>query len=323
MVNSNEVFEVIKPGLQTTVQDLGRTGFQRHGIVVSGAMDSYALIMANFLVGNVKNAAGLEITLTGPKLYVKKSCIIAITGADMSPMINREPVPMWTNIRVEKDSIIEFGSLKSGCRAYLAVNGGIDVPVVMGSRSTYLKAKIGGYEGRALKSGDILSTGEDYVVSPSKLKNRRRLSYELIPTYTKEIQLRVMKGPQWDMFKKESQEQFFSSNFLVTNQSDRMGYRLTGTTLELKSAKEHITDPIPLGSIQVPSNGEPIILLADRQTTGGYPKIATIISVDISKVAQAKPGDIIHFTPIEIEESHKLLREENRVIELLKFLYLK
>lgn len=317
---NHEVFEVIKPGMQTLVQDLGRRGFQKYGIVVSGAMDSYAFKIANLLVGNSEKAAGLEMTLTGPKLYVKKDCVIAITGADMSPMVNGVHVPMWSTIKIKKGSIIEFGPLKSGCRAYLAVNGGIDVPLVLGSRSTYLRAKIGGYKGRALKGGDILSIGNDYIVPPSNLINRRRLMNQLVPVYSKDIHVRVIKGPQWDMFNKQSQELFFASEYIISNQSDRMGYRLVGPSLALKTNSEHITDPIPLGSIQVPASGEPIILLADRQTTGGYPKIATVISVDIPKIAQGKPGDRVQFFSVDMEESHKLLREQNKILQVLTLL---
>lgn len=319
----NLVFEVVSPGLQTMVQDLGRYGYQKYGIVVSGAMDSYAFKMGNILVGNAEHAAGLEMTMIGPSLLVKMDCVVAITGANLSPTVNGEQVPMWTSLKVSKGSLIEFGPLKSGCRAYLTVNGGIAVPTVMGSKSTYLRANIGGYKGRALKVKDLLYRGNDDLISPYKFSWRRKLAPEYIPIYTNNIRLRVIKGPQWDAFTPESKEQFLTTTYTISSQSDRMGYRLSGEGLEVAENQEHITDPIPLGGIQVPAGGQPIVLLADRQTTGGYPKIATVISTDIPFIAQGKPGDRISFDLIELEDSHRLLLEQSRIIKSLLSFHLR
>lgn len=313
-MKDSAVFKVIKPGLLTTVQDLGRRGYERFGIGAAGAMDPYALRMANLLAGNEENLAGLEITLQGPVLEVLSDCVIAVTGANLQPRVNGKDIPMWASVPVKKGEIIEFGPLKSGCRTYLAVNGGIDVPLVMGSRSTYLRGNIGGYNGRALKKGDVLEKGEEFL----PLKRKRRLAPELIPTYSGQISVRVIEGPQANMFPEKSREKFYTGIFSITPQSDRMGCRLQGPSLEIEEGYEHITDPVPPGSIQVPPDGNPIILLADRQTTGGYAKIATVISVDLPKIAQGKPGDQIQFIKVDLQESHKLLKEKEKLFRLLK-----
>lgn len=310
------VLEVMKPGLLTTVQDIGRPGYQQYGIVVSGAMDRYALRMANLLVGNEECAAGLEITLTGPSVKFLDDCLIAITGADLSPLLGGNPVPLWTRLEVEKGMILQFGDVMAGCRTYIAVSGGFDVPFLMGSRSTYLRAGIGGHEGRSLIKGDILHRCE----CPSMKQDfRKRLHGELIPSYPDTIELRIMKGPQWDRFAEKSRKEFLASLFKVSPHSDRMGYRLQGPSMQTVDREEQITDPIPDGAIQIPNNGEPIVLLADRQTTGGYPKIGVIISVDLPKIAQAKPGNRIRFSLVDLEESHRLLKEQEHIFRLLSF----
>ncbi|MFO1442365.1 biotin-dependent carboxyltransferase [Bacillus sp. Bva_UNVM-123] len=314
-----EVFKVIKPGMLTSVQDLGRKGYQQYGMAVSGAMDTYALRMANILVGNEEHEAALEMTLIGPVLFVESDCTIAVTGADLSPAVNGQLIPMWTSIHLVAGSILQFGKLNTGCRAYLAVEGGLDVPPIMGSRSTYLRAGIGGHKGRALQTGDKLSRLDILDGQKRKAnKLRRRLHANLIPSYSSHIQLRVVLSPQWNDFRKNSHEKFLTSKFQITSQSDRMGYRLLGTPLEVKHDVEQITEPIPFGTIQVPPGGYPIVLLADRQTSGGYPIIATVISVDLPKIAQGKPGDLISFAVVDIEESHELLRGEEKTFRILK-----
>jgi antagonist of KipI len=270
------------------------------------------------LAGNEEGAAALEITLKGPSLKILHNCTVAITGGDLSPIVNGRPISMWAAVHIQAGSLLEFGRSKSGCRSYLAINGGFNVPQLMGSRSTYLRAGIGGFQGRALRAGDLLLGGPGNLSHQPFIKPIRRLSPSLIPEYRKNIHLRVIPGPQWDYFTKESQERFLSSSFLVSPQSDRMGYRLEGERLDVKPNHEHITDPIPLGAIQVPAGGNPIILLADHQTTGGYPKIATIISVDIPKIAQGRPGDEVRFHAVDVDESHHLLREQERVFRILK-----
>lgn len=314
-MKSTAVLEVLKPGMLTTIQDLGRTGYQRYGIVVSGAMDTYAMRMANVLTGNEKNAAVLEITLTGPKFMILKDCKIAITGANLSPAANGKPLPLWTELRLAKGTLLEFGELIEGCRAYLSIAGGFEAPLLMESRSTYLRAEIGGFEGRKLRKGDVLHA----YSTPQQMKKayRKSLHSELIPTYSNDMMLRVIKGPQWDAFTEASQHKFLASTYEVSADSDRMGYRLVGERLETVRTQEQITDPIPNGAIQIPSDGQPIVLLADRQTTGGYPKIGVVASVDLSKIAQGKPGDRVSFAAIEVEESHRLLVEQESAFNIL------
>jgi biotin-dependent carboxylase-like uncharacterized protein len=315
-----ELFRVIKPGLFTSVQDLGRWGYQRLGVPVSGAMDEYAFAVANLLVGNRLNDASLEITLIGPELETLHKAQIAVAGADFPLAINGNLVSMWQTINIEKGDLITFaGSAQSGCRAYLAVKGGIDVPLVLGSRSTYARGGFGGNEGRALKTGDLIRV----FASEKSVKTKRIVPPELVPCYDKELSVDVVLGPQEDMFTAEGVETFLSSPYTVTPESDRMGYRLTGKPIERKSTAELVTEALVKGSAQVPSNGQPIILMADAQTSGGYPKIATVCTPVASRLAQAKPNDKVHFNKISLSQAHtqyveykkRLHQLENRLVE--------
>ncbi|MDI3538703.1 MAG: hypothetical protein PWP58_1592 [Bacillota bacterium] len=313
------VFEVLTPGLLTTVQDRGRHGYQAFGMPVAGAVDEYALRVANLLVGNDENAAALEITLLGPTLRVLEPAVIAITGADLGAMLNGETLPLWQAVAVKAGDEISFTGVRSGCRAYLAVAGGIDAPVVMGSRSTYLRGNIGGLDGRALKTGDKLPVGEPPAAA--RLRVGRRVPSEFIPTYADNITLRVVLGPQDDHFTPAGRETFLTGEYVVTNEADRMGYRLDGPKIEHSGGADIISDGIPLGAVQVPGHGLPIVMLADRQTTGGYPKIATVVSADLYRIGQAKPGDKVRFVAVSREEAIRLLREQEenlrRLAELL------
>jgi len=312
-----ETFEVTRPGLLTTVQDLGRYGYQQYGVPVSGAMDSFALRVGNLLVGNDEGEAGLEITLVGPELKVLEDTVIAVTGGDLDPTLDGKSLPMWEVVLVKKGSKIAFRAPKSGCRAYLTVTGGIDVPKLMGGKSTYIKAQIGGLEGRPLHAGDRLKTAPSR--RPQDLAGRK-VPKELIPVYTGECALRVVMGPQDDLFTEEGVRTFLASEYVITPQSDRMGYRLTGPKITHKTAADIISDGIPLGAVQVPGDGMPIIMLADRQTTGGYTKIATVITADISKLAQAKPGDKIRFGRVGVEEAHADLKEYEQNVQKIRSL---
>lgn len=296
-----ELFRVIKPGLFTTVQDLGRHGFQKFGVPISGAMDKYAFAYANLLVGNKRNDACLEITLLGPELDVLNKAQIAVAGADFSLSLNGNFVPMGQTINVEKGDAFAFlGSSRSGYRAYLAVRGGIDVPLVLGSRSTNLRGRFGGYAGRGLRAGDLIQafTPEQF------LKNKRITPPELISRYEQELAVHVVLGPQEDMFTPEGIETFLSSVYIVTTESDRMGYRLDGASIERKGTSELVTDSLIQGSVQVPSNGKPLVLMADAQTSGGYPKIATVTTLGVSRLAQARPNDKVHFNKISLAQAH-------------------
>ncbi|HHV06855.1 MAG TPA: biotin-dependent carboxyltransferase [Firmicutes bacterium] len=306
------VLEVVMPGLLTTVQDRGRHGYQAFGMPVAGAVDEYALRIANILVGNPEGAAALEMTLLGPQLKVLAPTKLALTGADLGAEINGQEFPRWQTVAVATGDEITFKAATSGCRGYLAVAGGIDVPEVMGSRSTYLRGKIGGLDGRALKVGDHINANS--AAAKKNIQTGAQLAPELMPRYEGPITLRVILGPQDDHFTPTGQEIFLSSKYQVTTDADRMGCRLEGATIEHAAGADIISDGIPLGAVQVPGHGLPIIMLADRQTTGGYPKIATVASVDLSHIAQAKPGDEISFEAISRSEAIQLLKEREAAL---------
>lgn len=307
--------EIIQPGMLTTIQDRGRYGYQRFGMPVAGAMDGFALRAANLLVGNDDSAAGLEITVLGPRIRLIADTCIAITGADVSPLLDEQPIPMWQSVYAAKGSIVTLRRPRDGMRAYLAVAGGIDVPAVMDSRSTYMKAAIGGLQGRALKAGDILNVLEP---NPDSQHTHRQLSDKFIPRYGNEHCVRIVLGPQHSAFTQSGIETFLRSTYEVSIYSDRMGYRLEGPKIEHISSADVISDGTPLGAVQVPGDGQPIILLADRGTTGGYTKIATLISTDISKIAQAMPGNKVIFQAVSVEEAQAVLRSEQSVLNSIR-----
>jgi antagonist of KipI len=282
------LFEVIEPGLLTTVQDLGRGGYEQFGVPVSGAMDGYALRAANRLVGNPWHAAGLEITLAGPRLRATRGCLIAVCGADLGLRVHRWGMPTWTAIYVRRGWEISFEGRRSGCRAYLAVAGGIAVPPVMGSRATYLRGGFGGHQGRALRAGDALPVGEPACSLTDQAG--RGLPESAHPRYSDAPTLEVILGPQDDCFTQDGIDTFLTSEYAVSGTSDRMGYRLEGPTIAHKTSADIVSDGIALGAVQVPANGQPIVMMTDRQTTGGYTKIATVVSADIPLLAQCVPG---------------------------------
>ncbi|HEY83325.1 MAG TPA: biotin-dependent carboxyltransferase [Dehalococcoidia bacterium] len=308
-----ETFEVLQPGPLTTIQDLGRFGYQQYGVPPSGALDDYAFKIGNMLVGNAENAASLEITLFGSQLRALRDTVIAITGADLGAALNGKPIPRWESILVRRGDIISFPRLNSGCRAYLAVSGGFDVPKVMSSAATYTKAGIGGLEGRALRRGDILHT----LKSPATSEGAR-VPPEYIPVYPHQNELRVILGPQDDYFSEDGIRAFLQADYTISAQADRMGYRLEGPRIEHKLKADIISDGIPLGAVQVPGDGLPIILLVDRQTTGGYTKIATVLSIDIHRLAQAKPGDQVRFRQVTEDEALGYLQEYQQKLQTLR-----
>jgi len=307
-------FEVIQPGAFTTVQDLGRYGYQKYGVSISGAMDRFALRVANLLVGNEEGEAAIEATIIGPKLKALGEMRVAFTGADLSPEIDGKPALMWRTLDVPEGSILSFGPPKSGCRAYLAVAGGIDLPLVMGSRSIHTRSNLGG-KGRPLAKGDVIKRKDSGI----RIRESRtyQLPEDLVPVYGRQWKVRVVLGPQHDYFSRRGIETFLNGEYEITPQADRMGYRLKGPKIEHKGGSDILTDATPPGSIQVPGDGMPIILLADGQTTGGYSKIATVASVDQDLLAQARPGDKVWFQRITISEAHRLLAEmEKKIVEL-------
>jgi biotin-dependent carboxylase-like uncharacterized protein len=308
-----EVFEFIQPGPLTTVQDLGRFGYQQFGVPPSGALDNYAFRIGNILVGNDEGAASLEITLFGCWLRALQETTVAVTGADIAAAINGKPAPAWESIRLKSGDVLSFPQLKSGCRTYIAVARGIDVPGVMKSASTYVKAGIGGFDGRALRAGDRVKARTGAASAAGA-----RLAVEYIPEYENQITLRVIPGPQDNCFTGEGIHTFFTSEYIVSSHADRMGYRLVGPCIEHRNGADIISDGIPLGAVQVPGDGLPIILLADRQTTGGYTKIATVISVDIPKIAQAKPGDRVKFQRVTERQAVNLIRKYEQKMAAIK-----
>lgn len=308
--------KIRKPGLLTLIQDHGRYGYQQFGVPVSGVMDSFSSRVANILVDNNENEAVLETTIMGPEIEFLNNSIIALTGGDLNAVLNGKHVPMWENLLIEKGDILSFGGIKNGCRSYIAFSGGIQVEKVMGSRSTYVKAKIGGLYGESLKKGDIFKIG-DLSDSPN-LNKYKKLSDEHVPRYSNKLEIRVVLGPQDDYFTQSGLDKFLSNEYKVTNECDRMGYRLEGEAIEHINGGDIISDGINFGAIQIPSHGQPIIMMSDRQTAGGYTKIANVISVDLPKVAQAKPGDFIKFKKISIYEAQKILKEMEKTIDNIK-----
>jgi antagonist of KipI len=298
---------VVDPGLLTTVQDLGRFGHQRVGVPPSGPMDRAAFLVANRLVGNPDAAAALECTIKGPRLEVRQAAVIAVTGAPMGFTVDGQEAPAWTAVRVRPGDIVGFQMASAGCRAYLAVAGGIDVPPALGSRATYLRGRLGGLGGRALQKGDLLPVGSP---APAAGGDGRTVPAALRPAYPAERECRVILGPQDDRFTAEGIRAFLEGPYDVTPQADRMGYRLKGPAIAHVRGHDIVSDGIPLGGIQVPGEGQPIVLLVDRQTTGGYTKIATVIGVDIGAIGQTRPGQRIRFRRVTLEEAHATLVAE-------------
>ncbi len=305
---------IIRPGPMTTVQDQGRYGFQDRGVPVSGAMDQAAYRLGNLLAGNTGKEASLEITVGGFAAEFLRDTWFAVTGAEPEARLNNQIIPTWTAHQAVKGDVLSLDFGRKGVRWYLAVAGGLNVPLVMGSRSTYLRGGFGGLEGRALRKGDVLESGQP--MGPGFFSS---LPAELIPNYSHEPILRVVLGPQDDEITEEGLNTFLTAEYSVTQRSDRMGCLLAGPPIKHKKGPDIISDATAFGSIQVPGSGQPIILMADRQTIGGYVKIATVATVDLPLIAQALPGNPVRFKAIGIEEAQELLIErENRIIDFLK-----
>lgn len=301
-------FEIITPGGFTTVQDKGRFGFQQMGVPVCGVLDVFAADMANRLVGNPDHCAVLEITVTGPSLRFLTTLDIAVTGAETDMTLNSRPVAQWRSIRVEPDDVLTLSQVRSGCRTYLAVSGGIDVPQVMGSFATYVGGGFGGYQGRPLKAGDIL----DAHPTGRPLSRHRALPENLVPRYPSHVVLRAVPGPQDDYFD-SGMATLFTCQYMVTPKADRMGYRLMGEKIPIRDGmpKSIVSEPSIPGGIQIPADEQPIILLVE-QTVGGYAKIATVISTDIPKLAQATPGDTLSFEKIDLATAHRIYQDSQK-----------
>jgi antagonist of KipI len=300
-----EILEVLSPGILTSIQDLGRYGYGRYGVAPSGALDSYALRIANLLVGNHSDQAGLEAMLLGPAIRALADIVVAVTGGDLQPRRNRQPIAMWCSHILKKDDILSFNSPVSGFRAYIAVRGGIGVAPVMGSRSTNLSSGFGGLQGRALEKNDILTS--EHHSQPVK-RDTRALNTAWIPVYPNNWSLRVIWGPQDDHFPDESRGSFLSASYTMSSESDRTGIRMQGPVIPQKPELQTsiISEGVIAGSVQIPGDGIPIIILGET-VTGGYRKIATVISADLPLLGQIKPGDTVRFKAVSLNEARQAL----------------
>jgi len=326
---SGAALSVIEPGLLTSVQDLGREGYQDIGIPPSGAMDAFALKAGNLILKNSIGEAGLEMTAKGGTFEVLKDLVVAFTGGDMEAEINDRPLRQWEAVEIKAGSVLSFGYVKKGCRGYLCIAGGIDVPSVLGSKSTYMMGRLGGYRGRALRKGDKLSVG-DLRASPEDIIGRR-LNPDIIPPDTLEKEIRIVLGPQEDYLSEEWIKEFFEAKWKGSPKANRMGYRFEGgpevrwadkafTDIGGPNPDNIIDDGIPLGGIQLPGGTEPIALLVDGPSAGGFVKIGCVIRADIDRLGQAKTGDPIRFKPVTGDEAAAIygerlaqIREENVV----------
>ncbi len=293
---------MVHPGLLTTIQDNGRFGYQAFGVPPSGVMDERAFHIANLLVGNDKNEAVIEATMMGPEIYFEEDNLIAVTGAEATPYLNGRSMTRYYAFLAKKGEVLTFGPRKSGCRIYIAFHGGLDIEPVMGSCSTYLRGKFGGFCGRCLEKGDRIA-----FKNPQKSLEGYGFRFTEKESYpANEVTLRVVMGPQDHMFTQKGIHRFLTSSYEILADSDRMGYRLQGEKIEHAVDGNIISDGIAFGAVQVPTNGQPIVMMADRQGVGGYTKIANVISVDLPVLAQCIPGMKVRFCQVSLEEAQKL-----------------
>jgi biotin-dependent carboxylase-like uncharacterized protein len=317
--------EILKPGLSTTVQDLGRPGYYHLGIPESGGMDRYSLAAANLLVGNPEGAAVLEAVFQGPEIRFDDDAVVAVCGAHMPPKIDGAEQPNWTSFAVKSGRTLSFGFLKSGARAYIAVSGGIDVPIVLGSRSTYPLGALGGFEGRALKAGDRLKTGNRSKDAKHLRSVAPKLRFEVSGT----PELRVLPGLYWHRLTEESGESFFDDIWKVAPEADRIGYRFRGgRALSFAPRKQPFgagSDPsnivdscYPYGSIQVPGGAEPIVLHRDAVSGGGYFMLGTVISADMDLIGQLQPHQPTRFIKVDMETALQARAERKAMAARVK-----
>jgi antagonist of KipI len=315
MSSDQPCIHVLRPGLLTTIQDMGRYGYQHFGVSVSGAMDRWALMVGNRLLGNPDQAAGLEITIQGPELFIERALTIAITGADLSPSAHGAMLPMWAVVAMAAGSRLQFGLRRQGARAYLAVAGGIDEPLILGSRSTHTHTGVGSLGGRALQKGDRLKVGVATTASAQYVgrafPQSHRSRYLTSPT------VRVIPGPHVDRFTHEALQVLVESPYRVTSESDRMGYRLRGAALRHRTSADLVSHAVTFGAIQIPAEGQPILLMADCQTTGGYATLATMIAADRSVAAQVSPGDSLSFMLTTQDNASELFRSNHAELDRL------
>jgi antagonist of KipI len=305
------VIQVLSPGLFTTVQDLGRYGYGPLGVSASGAADPIALRTGNLLVGNVESAPGLEMTLLGGTFLFPEGGLVALTGSDFGADLDRSPLPMWTACQVRPGQVLRTGPTRSGARTYLSVRGGIAVKLLLGSASTHVLSGLGGLDGRPLRKGDILHTGN---AANAAMQWIRPIPPETLERLRPRKVLRTTVAPQTDLFSADVVRGFYTNPYTVTEESNRMGLRLEGVMLETPHSGQMITEGVSLGAIQVPPGGQPIILFVEQQTTGGYPKIANVVSADLPSVGQLRPRDEIRFEFVTPAAALALIREQERLL---------
>lgn len=287
--------KILNKGVLTSIQDLGRRGYQKYGVPVCGVMDEYSHRIANILVGNKMEEATLEVTLFGLKIEFIDKQMISITGGNLQPKINNKIVDMWQTLEVKKGDILSLSGLKSGMRSYIAFSGGFDIEKTMGSKSYYSRAGLG----TKVENNQILNIKTNLTVKKMKLEKK------YIPEFESKIECRVVLGPQDDYFSDQAIDIFFKSEYALQNDSDRMGFRLKGEPISHKKTADIISDGLSKGAIQIPGNGQPIIMMSDAQTTGGYTKIGYVIKEDLNKLSQLKPGGKIRFKKVMIEKAQK------------------
>ncbi|MEW6048325.1 MAG: biotin-dependent carboxyltransferase family protein [Bacillota bacterium] len=309
--------EVLHGGLLTTVQDMGRPGYMAQGLSAAGAMDRFMLACTNLVVGNPPGAAALEITLDGPVVVARGDVVAALGALDAMWWVGgpERLLPLWEAVLVQDGSVLTLGPVRKGVRAYLAVAGGIDVPPVMGSRSTHVRARIGGLGGQALAGGSRLPVGNPSA-EPAGVVGRR-LPLELRP-HRRSGPIRVMLGPQDDAFSRRGLRAFLHSAYRVTSRTDRMAVRLKGPAIEARAGYDVISDPVAPGSVQVTADGQPLVLLGERPTTGGYPKIATVITADLDAMGQVRPGEQVRFYCVDEEAARQALVERRNRLDAVK-----
>jgi antagonist of KipI len=310
---------VFHAGFLTSVQDLGRTGYREFGVSLAGALDVFALRVGNLLVGNDESAAGLEITFGGLRLQFADERIVAWCGGDFDVQVGSRSLPAGHSMRLQAREELKFGRPQIGCRSWLAISGGVDVPIVLGSRSTDLRANFGGFGGRALRDGDVLQLGArpGSPIPATERVSSWSASKPWSQTAVSTPVLRFVRGAAWDLFNDVTIQRFTSEAFAVSPDSDRMGVRLDGPELRRDNDVDLISEAVAPGTIQVPSSGKPILLLGDCQTIGGYPKIAHVITVDLGIAAQLRAGDHVRFSEVSLADAHRLLLE--RESELKRF----
>jgi antagonist of KipI len=324
------VIQVLEPGLFTTVQDLGREGFGSLGVSPSGAADRISLRMGNRLLTNEQGAAGLEMTLLGGTFAFPDGAVLSLAGSDFGATLEEKPIELWRAHVAKPGQVLRLGPTRSGARCYLCVQGGIEVELFLGSASTHVLSGLGGHQGRALRKGDELKLGSGNrevvgegrgaarlgrrALPKSSGTLRRSLSARALSQLTPQKVLRVTLGPQSGWFPEAAQELFYSSTYRVAEESNRMGIRLEGTAVPAPAGGEMISEGVSLGAVQVPEGGQPIILFVEQQTTGGYPKIANVISADLHRLGQLRPRDEVRFELLDMEMARRLLIEQEELL---------